>query len=81
MAEDFGDSTGSGLVNTAKQAAKEAVQAVVAEYGLVRVALALAGLIARPGRRARIWEGDMPDRMRRDIGLHPLPPARNYWEL
>jgi hypothetical protein len=59
----------------------QAVQAVVAEYGLVRVALALAGLIARPGRRARIWEGEMPDRMRRDIGLHPLPPARNYWEL
>lgn len=29
MAEDFGDSTGSGLVNTAKQAAKEVVQAVV----------------------------------------------------
>ena len=29
MAEDFGDSTGSGLVNTAGQAAKEVVQAVV----------------------------------------------------
>lgn len=29
MAEDFGDSTGSGLVSTAKQAAKEVVQAVV----------------------------------------------------
>lgn len=29
MAEDFGDSAGSGLVNTAKQAAKEVVQAVV----------------------------------------------------
>lgn len=59
----------------------EAVQTLVAEYGLVRVALALAGLIARPGRRARIWDGDVPDRIRRDIGLHPLPPARNYWEL
>ena len=59
----------------------QAVQALVAEYGLVRVALALAGMIARPGRRARVWEADMPDRMRRDIGLHPLPPARNYWEL
>lgn len=29
MTEDFGDSTGSGLVNTAKQAAKEVVQTVV----------------------------------------------------
>lgn len=29
MAEDFGDSMGSGLVNTAKQAAKEVVQDVV----------------------------------------------------
>lgn len=60
----------------------QAVQALVAEYGLVRVALALAGLIARPAsRRARIWEGDMPDRFRRDIGLEALPPSRKYWDL
>ena len=59
-----------------------AVQALVAEHGLVRVALALAALIARPRRHAkRAWDADLPDRVRRDIGLEPLPRARNYWEL
>lgn len=58
-----------------------AVQALVAEYGLVRVALALAGLVARRRPVAARHEADMPDRMRRDIGLEPLPARRNYWEL
>jgi len=58
-----------------------AVQALVAEHGLVQVALALAGHIARRWRRpARVREADLPDRMRRDIGLPPLPPSRNWWE-
>lgn len=60
----------------------QAVQALVAEHGLPQVALALARLVARPaGRRARIQEGDVPDRLRRDIGLEALPPARNHWEF
>lgn len=59
-----------------------AVQALVAEYGTLRVALALAGLLARRrGRAATVWEGDLPDRVRRDIGLAPLPPTRNWWDL
>ncbi|WP_413876497.1 hypothetical protein [Albidovulum sp.] len=58
------------------------VRALVAEFGTVRVALALAGLVARRRvRAARVWEDDMPDRMRRDIGLEPLPRLRNYWDL
>lgn len=57
------------------------MQALVAEFGLVRVMVALAGLAVRPARRARVGDADLPDRMRRDIGLAPLPPARNYWEL
>ncbi|MFN3295014.1 MAG: hypothetical protein ACK414_16470, partial [Gemmobacter sp.] len=60
----------------------QAVQALVAEHGLLRVALALAGLVASPaGHRARVREGDIPDRLRRDIGLEPLPPARSHWDL
>lgn len=58
-----------------------AVQAVVAEHGIIRVALALAALAARRRGSARLWEGDLPDRLRRDIGLDPLPPSRNWWEL
>jgi len=58
-----------------------AVRALVAEYGLVRVALALAAMIARPRGVTRRYDADISDRMRRDIGLEPLPASRNYWEL
>ena len=58
------------------------VRALVAEFGTLRVVLALAGLLARrPVRAARVWEGDMSDRIRRDIGLELLPRPRNYWDL
>lgn len=58
------------------------VRALVAEFGTLRVVLALAGLLARrPVRAARVWEGDMPDRIRRDIGLPPVPRGRDCWEL
>jgi hypothetical protein len=58
------------------------VQALVAEHGLVRVALALAALVARRRiPRARVREADLPDRMLRDIGLDPLTRGRNWWEL
>ena len=58
------------------------VRALVAEFGTLRVVLALADLLARrPVRAARVWEGDMPDRIRRDIGLELLPRPRNYWDL
>lgn len=59
-----------------------AVQALVAEYGAIRVALALAGLVAR--RRpdaARVSDADLSDRMRSDIGLDPLPLARDWREF
>ncbi|MCB2117338.1 MAG: hypothetical protein KDE00_13840 [Rhodobacteraceae bacterium] len=58
-----------------------AVQSLVKEFGLVRVTLALAGLAVSPGRRARVWDQDLPDHLRRDIGLWPVPPTRNYWDL
>ena len=43
MAEDFGDSTGSGLVNTAGQAAKEVVQAVVTKGAGIGGGISLSG--------------------------------------
>ncbi len=59
-----------------------AVQALVAEHGLVRVALALAALVARPRLHlVQASEADLPDRVRRDIGLEPVPRGRNWWEL
>lgn len=63
-------------------APSEVLRNLVAEHGRVRVVLALAGLLARRSRpRRQLLEGDIPDRMRRDIGLEPLPRMRNYWDL
>lgn len=59
-----------------------AVRALVAEYGAVRVVLALIRHLA--GRRAlarRIRETELSDHIRRDIGLDPQAQGRRYWEL
>ncbi|WP_347310412.1 hypothetical protein [Defluviimonas sp. SAOS-178_SWC] len=58
-----------------------ALQALVAEHGLVRVALALAALIARRRPPPRRYDADLSDRIRRDIGLVPRPESRKYWDL
>ncbi len=58
------------------------VRALVAEFGTVRVALALAGLLARPRPRVRrVSDADISDRIRRDIGLPPVPRSRDWREL
>ena len=71
MAEDFGDSTGSGLVNTAKQAAKEVVQAVVTKGASIGISLSgeakdmmaaskqLAGASAAPSREHLVAKPDL----------------------
>ncbi|MCB2110159.1 MAG: hypothetical protein H6895_06900 [Defluviimonas sp.] len=59
-----------------------AVRTLVAEYGLLRVALALAGHVAQrraPNPRRR--SSDLSDHLRRDIGLGLHERGRNYWEL
>ena len=48
MAEDFGDSTGSGLVNTVGQAAKEVVQAVVTKGASEERAVAVSPSPGKP---------------------------------
>ena len=58
------------------------VRALVAEYGAVRVVLALIRHLA--GRHAlarRIRETELSDHIRRDIGLDPRTQGRRYWEL
>ncbi len=68
-------------VNPETPAPAIALQALVAEHGLVRVALALAALIARRRAPPRRYDADLSDRIRRDIGLSPLPESRKYWDL
>ena len=67
MAEDFGDSTGSGLVNTAGQAAKEVVQAVVTKgislsgeaKDMMAASKQLAGGSAAPSREHLVAKPDL----------------------
>ena len=70
MAEDFGDSTGSGLVNTAGQAAKEVVQAVVTKGAgiggkggeakdMMAASKQLAGASAAPSREHLVAKPDL----------------------
>lgn len=68
-------------VNRENRPPTVAVQALVAEYGIIRVALALAGLIARRRSVPARHEADLSDRIRRDIGLAPLAESRKYWDL
>ncbi|SPH17303.1 hypothetical protein DEA8626_00820 [Defluviimonas aquaemixtae] len=59
-----------------------ALEALVARHGLVRVALTLARLLARrPARPSALHDHDLPDRLRRDIGLERLPESTRYWQL
>lgn len=59
-----------------------AVRALVAEYGTVRVVLALIRHLAGRGALARrIRETELSDHIRRDIGLDPRTQGRRYWEL
>ncbi len=58
-----------------------AVETLVARYGLVSIALAVANIALRRKQTARRFDTDLPDRLRRDIGLPPLAPSRRHWEL
>ena len=58
------------------------IDALVARHGLMRVALALAAFPLRSGSRVRrAYVDDLPDRLRRDIGLEPRPESRRHWDV
>ncbi|MEZ5777936.1 MAG: hypothetical protein R3E44_06200 [Paracoccaceae bacterium] len=58
------------------------IDALVARHGLVHVALVLAGLPFRKGRKTgQLQIEDLPDRLRRDIGLEPTPRSRRHWDV
>ena len=58
-----------------------AVEQLVADHGLRPVILALIALALRGKRGPAPRPPDLPDHLRRDVGLHPLPQRRTYWEL
>ena len=58
-----------------------AVAVLVHRYGLVAVVAAAVSLAFRQNRNRRLYEADLPNHLRRDIGLEPLSRGRAYWEL
>lgn len=51
------------------------LKALVAEYGALKVAAALVAAVLRSNRAPpRVRALDLPDHLRRDIGLGPLTP-------
>ena len=58
-----------------------AVEEIVADHGLRPVVLALIALALRGKRGPAPRPPDLPDHLRRDVGLNPLPQGRKYWEL
>lgn len=56
---------------------------MIREYGPWRVFVAvLAALIRRRPGRAPPRPVDLPDRLRADVGLHPLPPpSPRHWDI
>lgn len=58
-----------------------AIERLVAEHGAIRVLGALLRALVRRDRHRAHNLGDLPDHMRRDIGLPAEPRGRKYWEL
>ena len=59
-----------------------AIRALVADYGAIRVVLALIRHLAlQRVLERRIRETELSDHIRRDIGLDPRTQGRRYWEL
>lgn len=63
-----------------KQAPDLAVEKLISEYGLRPVLLSVVVLIFRRRKSARTNVEDLPDHIRQDIGLPPVPEQRNYWD-
>ncbi|MGC1429377.1 MAG: hypothetical protein WA822_12365 [Albidovulum sp.] len=57
-----------------------ALDALVARYGLFKVTLALSALLARKATRRRLYDSDLSNQMRKDIGLEPLNARAEYWK-
>lgn len=58
-----------------------AVAALVHRYGLLTVVAAALRLAFRRNRNRPRYDADLPNRLRRDIGLEPVSRGRVYWEL
>jgi hypothetical protein len=52
------------------------------EHGVLRTLVAFAAVLLRRDRRSRAqFANDLPDHLRRDIGLHPQAEARRHWDV
>ncbi len=72
----------NAILNSEDSSLKKTLDALLNEYGALRVvgALLLRG-IRRRERIMRLAPDDLPDRLRADIGLPRERRAPKYWEL
>jgi hypothetical protein len=72
----------NSILNSEDSSLKKAIEALVREYGALRVvgALVLRG-VRRRERVMRLGQDALSDRLRKDIGLPTEQSAPKYWEL
>ena len=58
----------------------EALEALMARHGVLRVLLVLPGVLWKRGRVTRLHQ-PIPSHMARDIGLWQNAPRRTHWDL
>ena len=59
-----------------------AIAALVARHGFLRIMLSvLLVSLSRDARKPVLSESDLPDRLRRDIGLPPEAASPRYWDI
>lgn len=61
---------------------KVEVEKLIAQYGLRPILMSvLAFAVVRRRKVPRRDPSILPDHLRRDIGLNPMPKTKNYWDL
>ena len=59
-----------------------AIAALIARHGLLRIMLTVLAASLRVRRRRPVLSpADLPDRLRRDIGLPPERRSPRYWDI
>ncbi|MDH5529640.1 MAG: hypothetical protein OEY05_06340 [Paracoccaceae bacterium] len=59
-----------------------AIAALVARHGFMRIMLSvLAVSLRRDARKPVLSQSDLPERLRRDIGLPPEEVSPRYWDI
>jgi hypothetical protein len=72
----------NALLNRDENSTFRAMETLIARDGFLKVVIAFVALLARRKRKARqLYDNELSEHMRRDLGLPPMHDAPNHWEL